>query len=109
MSPKSQERYGIPLTHTRSGRTQIRLPEAFGDEVDDAVFGLQRPGDAEEGSGLGQGGIAREDRGLEDEVHEFGRKITRKSSTGYEGADHASALTSSSSRSPISSSCTSRS
>jgi hypothetical protein len=87
----------------------IRLPEPIGDEVDDAVFGLQRPGDAEEGSGLGQGGIAREDRGSEDEVHEFGRKITRKSSTGGGGKDHATDLTSSFSRSPISSSCTSRS
>lgn len=40
---------------------QVRLPEALGDEVDDALFGLQRPDDTQEDGGLGQGGVPRED------------------------------------------------
>ena len=36
---------------------EVRWPEVVGDEVDDALFGLQGPGDAEEGGGLGQGGV----------------------------------------------------
>ncbi|GEM_PF-3416143 len=32
---------------------QVRVPEAFGDEVDDALFGLEDPGDAQESGGLG--------------------------------------------------------
>ncbi|CBE68351.1 DNA replication and repair protein recF (fragment) [Candidatus Methylomirabilis oxygeniifera] len=32
---------------------KLRVPEAVGDEVDDALFGLEGSGDAEEGGGFG--------------------------------------------------------
>ncbi|VUZ84892.1 hypothetical protein MELA_01267 [Candidatus Methylomirabilis lanthanidiphila] len=87
-----------------------RVPEVFGDEVDDALLlDLQGSGNAEEGSGFGQGGVPLEDHEPEDNLHEFGREITPKSSTGGGDEHHATDLTSSSKRSPISSSCTSRS
>lgn len=36
---------------------QARLPEAFGDKVDDASLGLQGRGGAEEGGGFGEGSV----------------------------------------------------
>ncbi len=48
------------------------LPEAVGDEVDDGLFHLQGPGDAEEGSGLGRGGVPLKNVRPEDEVDEAG-------------------------------------
>src|SRR5574337_1018148 len=51
---------------------QLRLPETVGDEVDDALFGLEGSGDAQEGGGFGQDGVASEDLGPEDEVDEAG-------------------------------------
>ena len=46
----------------------MRLPEAFGDEVDHSLFGLEGPGDAEDGGGFGQGGVLREDSRPEDDT-----------------------------------------
>ncbi len=72
---------------------QCRLPEAIGDEVDDALsclcvpactvlgtadrsarrqVGLEGSGDAQEGGGFGQDGVAREDLGPKDDVDEAG-------------------------------------
>ena len=55
-----------------------RLPEVFSDEVDDALsclcvsarrqVGLEGPGDAQEGSGLDQGGTLREHLWPEDDT-----------------------------------------
>ncbi len=59
---------------------ETRVPEAIGDEVGDALFGLEGSGNAEESGGLSQGGVAHEDLGLEDDAHEAG--LIRQ---GYEG------------------------
>ncbi len=57
-----------------------RVPEAVGDEVDDALSGLEGSGNAEESGGLSQGGVPHEDLGPEDDVHEAGLVFQ-----GYEG------------------------
>jgi len=39
------------------GTPDLRGPEFFGDEVDDALLGLEGPGDAEKRGGLGEDGV----------------------------------------------------
>jgi len=55
----------------------LGFPELLGDEVDDALLGLEGAGDAEEGRGLGEDGVALEDAGPEDDVHEAGLVLQR--------------------------------
>ena len=56
---------------------EVRVPEAFGDEVDDALFDLEGPGDAEEGGSFGQGGVSRKDSRPEGDVDEAGLVLQR--------------------------------
>lgn len=55
----------------------MRGPELLGDEVDDALLGLEGPGDAEERRGLGEDGVPFEHAGPEDDVHEAGLVLQR--------------------------------
>ena len=65
---------------------EVRLPEVFGDEVNHSLFGLQGPGDAEEGGGFGQGSVPREDLGPEDNIHEAGLVLQRHECDALGGA-----------------------
>ena len=48
------------------------IPEVVGDEMDSSVAGLELSADAEEGGGLGDGGVLPEHFFPQDEVHEPG-------------------------------------